>query len=404
VDPRDAFHPTERSKRSHRSGVLGDEMTKKRTSRKKIAVDPPVSDRSEVLARLTKSVKDFKLWADVEAPMILRTRITSLNRAMKVGGLAAGMLGILHGPSQGGKTLLGSEILRAVEETGGLGIFVDAECRGVDLKWFEVICGNLGAIVYYKPRTFEEFVSRIQSFRREFRESKKSGALPQSAMLGICVDSLNRLCPRDELKILVEGKKGEHVEARKYPLRAMMIGAWLDGLIPTLERDEVVVGVLREGDNLDAMPGQRKYKVKGGRAPIYDAGWICRVTARAKVKIRKGEKVPDVVVGEKHEIEVLKNSMGPKECALAQFYSSVGSKDGSPLGLDHARETRDEAITRGLARERELKGRKGYYVGDDFVAADLPKFLSWLLEADDETGQVRHELVADRLNGEFDVR
>jgi hypothetical protein len=375
------------------------EETARRPKTKRAAAgkDPPVSDRSALLSRLTKSVSDFKLWSDVEAPMILRLAVTSLNRALRIGGLPGGMLTVLHGPSQGGKTLLVSEILRAVEATGGLGLFADAECRGVDLKWFEALCGNLPAIVYYKPRTFEEFVERVQTFRKEFRASKKKGELPEGAMLGIGVDSLNRLAPKDELAVLLE--KGK-VEARKYPLRAMLIGAWLDGLIPTLERDEVVVGVLREGENLDALPGQKKYKVKGGKAPIYDGGVVLRITGRAMVKIRR-EKAPDIVIGQKHEVEVLKNSMGPKDEALAAFYSSVGAKDGAPLGLDVAREVRDEAIDRGFAVHRDRKEGKGYYVDDELVAADKPKVLGWLLEPN-EDGQVRYEVVADRLNAEFD--
>lgn len=371
----------------------------KKTRKRRVLADPPLSARSKVLADLTKSVGDFKLWSKVEAPDVLRTRITSLNRAMRIGGLSAAMLGILHGPSQGGKTVLVSEILRAVHATGGLGLFVDAECRGVDLKWFEAVCGEIAEIVYYKPRTFEECVNRVQAFRKAFRGAKKSGALPPTAMLGVGVDSLNRLCPRDELEELL--KKGK-VEGRKYPLRAMLISSWLDGVIPTLEPDEIFVGVLREGENLDAMPGQRKYKVKGGRTPIYDAGWICRITARSKVKIRKGENVPDVVIGEKHEIEVIKNSMGPKDAGMAQFYSSVGSADGAPLGLDVPREVRDEAIERGLAKHRDVKAGKGYFLDEVLVAADKSKFLAWLLEPDGETGQIRYEIVADRLDGEFD--
>jgi hypothetical protein len=378
-------------------------MPKKRAKKVK-SKDPPVSDRSAVLAKLTKSVGDFKLWSDVEAPTILRTAVTSLNRALRIGGLPGGMLTVLHGPSQGGKTLVVSEILRAVEVTGGLGLFCDAECRGVDLKWFEAICGNLPAIVYYKPKTFEEFVKRVQEFRTEFRKAKDAGELPEGAILGIGVDSLNRLTPKDELKVLIEGKKkgGERIDARKFPLRALFIGSWLDSLIPTLERDEVVVAVLREGENLDARPGQRKYKVKGGKAPIYDAGVVLRITGRAMVKIRKGEKVPDFVIGQKHEVEVLKNSMGPKDEGLACFYSSVGAADGAPLGLDVAREVRDEAIERGYARHRDVKAGKGYFVGEELVAADKPKFLAWLLE-EDESGVPRYVRVADELDGEFDA-
>jgi hypothetical protein len=377
---------------------------KKKTSKRKVArKDPPVSPRTAVLAKLTKSVSDFKLWGDVVAPEVLRTGVVSLNRAMRIGGVSAGMLGVLHGPSQGGKTLLVSEILRSVAATGGLGLFVDAECRGVDVKWFEAICGDLAEILYYKPQTFEEFVGRVQEFRAAFREAKDAGHLPETSFLGIGVDSLNRLCPANELKDLLKKKK---VEGRRYPLRAMLISAWLDGIIPTLAGDEVLAVVLREGENLDAMPGQRQYRVKGGKSPIYDGGWICRITARNKVKIRKGEKVPDVIIGEKHEIEVLKNSMGPKCGELAFFYSSVGSKDGAPLGLDTPREVRDEAIERGLAKhaKRKVDGkeRTGYFVDDELVAKDKPAFLAWLLEEDD--GRRRYEVVADRLNGEFDER
>lgn len=386
--------------------------TTTKKSRKKVAAGPPVSARSAVLSRITKSVKDFELWSKVKAPMVLRTSITSLNRAMRIGGVCAGMLGVVHGPSQGGKTLLASEILRAIEATGGLGLFVDAESRGVDLKWFTAICANLDSILYYKPKTFEEFVGRVQEFRTAFRTAKDAGELPPTAMLGIAVDSLNRLTPKDELKILIEGKgkgkDGDHVDGRKYPLQAMFIASWLGTLIPTLELDEVVVVVLREGVNMDAMPGQRQYTVKGGKAPGYDSGWTCRLTARNKVKIRKGKDVPDVVIGEKHEIEVLKNSMGPKDEALACFYSSVGAADGEPLGLDAPREIRDEAIERGLAKhlKRKIDGkdRTGYFVDDELVAKDKPSLLAWLLAPDEKTGQLRYELVADRLNGEFDDR
>lgn len=376
------------------------ESSKKTKRVKGAAGPPPPSGRSALLARLTKSVKEFKLWSDVVAPSVLRLSITSVNRAMRIGGVSAGMLGVVHGPSQGGKTLFVSEILRAVAATGGLGMFVDAECRGVDLKWFEAICGDLEEILYYKPLTFEQFVERVQKMRTEFRKAKDAGELPEGAMLGIAVDSLNRLAPADELATLIKGK----VEGRKYPLRAMLIGAWLDGLIPTLEGDEVVVVVLREGENLSAMPGQKTYKVKGGKAPIYDGGWICRITARSKVYLEKRDdkKKVRVIIGEKHEVEVIKNSMGPKDGGIGCFYSSVGSTDGTPLGLDRVREVREEAIERGYVVHRSRKGGTGYYRGEDLVAGDKPKFLAWLSEPDEGTGQLRYELVADALDGEFD--
>lgn len=358
---------------------------------------PPVSDRSKLITKLTKSIDGFKLWKDIEHPLILPTSFSSFNRAMRCGGIPGGMMGVIHGPSQGGKTVALSTFLRdVVVNTGGLSLFIDAECRGVDLKWFEVICGDLADIIYYKPKTFEEFIKKIADFRAFFRQAKADGDLPETAMCAIGVDSLNRLTPKDELDEVLKGK----AEGRKYPLRAMFIASWLDGIIPTLENDESPMVILREGVNMEAMPGQKKYKVKGGNAPGYDAGWVCRITARNKVKVRRAGEKSDLVIGEKHEIHLMKNSMGPKDEALASFYTSLGAEGGTPLGLDPVREVRDEAIESGYAVHRKRKGGTGYYVGDDLVAADKPKFLRWLVE-ETEGGRFRWEEVRDALSAKL---
>lgn len=373
-------------------------MTKAKTVKKSGggAKPPPVSARAEVLGKLVKSVDEFQLWKDVEAPLIMRTRVTSLNRAMKCGGLPGGMLGVLHGPSQGGKTLLVSEFLHAAWATGGMGLFCDAECRGVDLKWFSVVCGHLDEVIYYKPKTFEEFVERVTTFRQAFRSAKVEGLLPEGAMLCVGVDSLNRLAPADELKTILKGQ----VAGRKYPLRAMLIAAWLDGLIPTLQRDEVIVGVLREGVNLDAQGNQKKYKVKGGNAPIYDGGWVFRVTAASTVRVaeepaKEGQKAKSRKIGEKHEIEVIKNSMGPKENSTANFYSSLGS-GGDPAGLDFAREVREETIARRIAVYRS---NVGYHVGGEKVSEDKAGYLDWLRGVG-EDGRQRFVSLAERLDAD----
>lgn len=363
---------------------------------------PPISDRSKRLSKLVKSIDGFQLWADVQAPRILRTGITSLNRAMRVGGVVGGELGVLHGPSQGGKTLVVAEILRSAWETGGWGLFVDAECRGTDLKWFHAICGALDEILYYKPRTFEDFIDRVEKLRRAFRAAKVAGDLPEHAVLAVGVDSASRLTPSDELKEFLQ--KSPEVKARGFPLRALMMSKWLDKLIPTLERDEFVVIVQREGVNLDAMPGQRKYKVKGGAAPIYDGGWVLRITSVGNVRAELADGEEKVLVGEKHEIEVLKNSSGPHLSELAYFYSSVGAEDQAPLGLDREREVREEALHRGVVRKGgnpeayrvvSAAGEIGEDIGRSKVA-----LLEWLRAPGDD-GRPNFELIAERLDGEF---
>ena len=368
-------------------------------------VDPPMSDRSKRLSKLVRAIDGFQLWSSVEAPMVLRTGITSLNRATRVGGVVGGQLGVLHGPSQGGKSLLLAEIIRAAHATGGWGLFVDAECRATDLKWFHAICGALDEILYFKPQTFEKTIEKVEVFRRAFRIAKEKGEVPAGAVLCVGVDSISRLTPGDELAEFL--KKSPEVKARGYPLRALMISKWLDRLIPDLKRDEFVVFVQREGVNLDAAPGQRRYKVKGGVAPIYDGGWILRVTSVGSVKKEVADKEDKVLVGEKHEIEVLKNSSGPHLSELAYFYSSVGSEDRTPLGLDRVREVREEALHRGLIRKvgspeaYRVVGADGE-LGEDVARSKLA-LLEWL-RAEGEDGRTRWESIAERLDGEFSRR
>lgn len=356
---------------------------------------PPISERSKKLSKVVGSIDGFELWSEVKPPKICPTRITSFNRAIKCGGIPGGMLGVLHGPSSGGKTLLLAEFLYDAWVTGGWGLFVDAECRGVDLKWFSAICGNLSEVLYYKPRTYEDCIDRIEVFRKKFRDAKKNRDVPEGSFLAIGIDSVNRLTPGTELEEILKGK----VEARGYPIRALLTSKWLDKIIPTLERDEILIFVQRESRKLDSMPGQRTYRVKGGTAPIYDGGWICRVTSAARVKVEVEGSEDKVLVGEKHEIEVIKNSLGPHLNELAFFYSSVGADSGAPLGFDFVREVREEALHRKVVT---FKRGSGYFLGDERIASNKGELLNWF-ESEipmDGDGIVRRkwELIAEKLN------
>jgi RecA/RadA recombinase len=349
---------------------------------------PPQSSRSKKMSKVVGAIDGFQLWSEVAPPLFLRTRLTSLNRIMKCGGIPGGMVGAVHGPSQGGKTLLLAEILHAAWETGGWGLFVDAECRAVDLKWFRAICGKLEEIAYFKPTTYENCIEKVEEFRTKFRAAKESGDLSAESMCVIAVDSINRLTPSKELEELLEGK----VEARGYPLRAMLNSRWLDKLVPTLQRDEVFVFVQRESQKLDAMPGQKQYTVKGGKAVEYDSGWRIRISAPARQ--RAGEAKDGPLCGEKHEMAVEKNSMGPHLEEVGYFYSSTGAEKDCPCGLDFAREVREESLYRKLV---EYKSGSGYIFRGEIIAASKPKFHTWLREPG-EDGRPRYVAIAEELD------
>jgi RecA/RadA recombinase len=365
---------------------------------------PKLSKRSKQLSKAVEGIDDFQLWSSIPPLMVCPTRFTSFNRASKCGGIPGGMLGILHGPSQGGKTVFLAEILYDAWVTGGWGLFVDAECRAVDIKWFSTICSSLDEIAYVKPKTYEACIKGIEKYRAKFRKAKDKGDLPPGAFLAIGIDSINRLTPSNELKELLEGKVG----ARGYPLRALLTSKWLDKILPTLERDEILVFILREGVKLDAMENQKKYIVKGGNAPIYDAGWICRVTSVAKVKkeVAKADKEDDdgkkkkkkrVLIGEKHELEVIKNSLGPHLDEAAFFYTSVGESKSTPLGLDFAREVREESLLRKIVKQ--VTGN-GYFYKGEKIANNKIEYLNWLKEVNDD-GELNWSMLSTELNSEF---
>lgn len=349
---------------------------------------PEMSDRSKQIARVAQSIAGFQLWSTVEGIRAMKTRITSMNRALCCGGVPGGMLGLIHGPSQGGKTLLLAEIIYDAWATGGWGLFIDAECRAVDLKWFRAICGRIEEIMYFKPATFEDAIAKVQELREKWRVAKQKKEVPEEAFLAIGVDSVNRLTPRNELKELLEGRK---VEARGYPLRALLTSKWLDKLIPTLARDEVIVFILREGKKMEAMPGQRQWTVKGGSAPVYDAGWECRVTAT--LRQRAGDDKEGVLCGEKHEVEVIKNSLGPHLNEVAHFYSATGAEPTMPIGLDFSREVRAESLSSGLVT---YKSGTGYLMGEDVLAPNKKDYLLWLQAETD--GELNWRRIARKLD------
>lgn len=371
-----------RLKRGADDAEAGTDPASAPAKKKGAAPAPKISARSKQMSKAIKSIDGFMLFEEVERPVIVPTRITSLNRALRCGGFPCQMLGVLHGPSQGGKTLLLAEIMHAAWAAGGWALFVDAESRAVDKKWYLCVIGNLGEVIYYRPKTFEDTIIKVEEFRAKFRAAKEAGEVHPDAPVVVGIDSINRLTPSNELKELLEGKAKE----RGYPIRALMTSKWLDKLIPDLGRDESIVFIQRESTNIGAQPGQKTWQVKGGRAVTYDGGWILRIEATGAVKADEEKKR----IGEKHGITVMKNSMGPHVDEEACFYSSAG-KDGTPLGFDFIREVREEAIARGLL---VYKSGTGYLYHGEKVASSKKELPKWLGK-DGNWERLAEELNAD---------
>lgn len=356
---------------------------------------PQLSKRAERLRKLTEQVKGFQVWSQVERPPVVRTGITSFNRAMKCGGVPGGQLGIIHGPSASGKTLLVAEILRSVVSAGGMGHYFDVEKRAVDIDWYKAVCkGHLDEIGYHRPYTFEECGETFKLLQSDFREAKKSGDIPETALLCMAVDSVDRLRPKS---LADEYEKDGKVVARGYPIKAAMLADWLGKFMPDLGCDEIVLFVMREAVNINAKPGQKTWRVRGGEGATYDAGWKVRVLQGGRIPWEKGDDKR--YLGYQHEILLEKNSMGPQVGEPpAMFYSSAGAIDEMPLGLNRSREVRNEMIQRGKVYQ---KGSWFYMAEDEnFKWLGKDKFHDWLLQ-EGEGGIPNYERLADDLDKEF---
>ena len=340
---------------------------------------------TSAIAKAMGKVSSVGAWSKTEPPRVLRTCVTSLNRGFRIGGIPTGMVGVFHGPSQGGKTILGTEVLRAAVATGGFGLLCDTEMRSNDMDWFKALHGSEALDLIFRwpeidekgdeePRTYQSCVDKVQKVRKIFRKLKEDNEIPEEAFFAFVVDSIDRLIPEEEL----EDFEKNGIKGRGYPLRAMMNSLWLDKLVNTLRKDEVAVFIVRESTKIDAGPYQRKWKMRGGKALEFDSGWIVRVgsgdegaSSNTTIQVALPGHKDKVKIGEKHDLFIRKSSTSNKLGQRGCFFIGSGLSDEMPLGFDRAREIREEAITRKvLVKLTANKDRKaGYYLTPEAAAA-----------------------------------
>lgn len=316
---------------------------------------------ASAIAKAMGRVSAVGQWAKTEPPRPLRTCITSLNRAFRIGGIPTGQIGICHGPSQGGKTILGTEILRAAVATGGFGLLCDTERRSNDIDWFAALHGQQVVESIYRwpegdePSTYQSCVEKVEKARAIFRKLKTDKDLPAEAVFAFVVDSIDRLVPEEEL----EDFQKNGIKGRGYPLRAMMHGLWMDKLVNTLRKDEVAVFVVREGTKLDAGQYEAKWKMRGGKALQFDSGWIVRVgsgdegtSSNKSVQVAMPGSDTKVKIGERHDLWIRKSSTSNRLGQRGCFFIGAGISEEMPMGFDRAREIREEALLRGVLVKR----------------------------------------------------
>lgn len=280
-----------------------------------------------------------------ERPDIVRyvpTILPSFNRAIVLGGAPLGCVWTLHGEYAGGKSSLAVILVASFSENGHLALFLDAE-HAASKPWFKQLGADPSKFLYKRPKFLEDMSDTVDSVIENFDTAKKKGNIEDDKGLIIVVDSVNKLTPKNEF----ERFKKEGAEALEKGLartRGNLLQSWLDHMTPEIgERDIALVCIAQERIVQDAKPWEIDFRVKGCQGLMYDSSVQCRVFKGKKQW--EGPKDKKVLVGQEHNLWVIKNKVGfPME--KASFYTSNGKGD-APIGLDLAKTVYKEVIYRG---------------------------------------------------------
>lgn len=278
------------------------------------------------------------------------TCFVQLDHATRVGGWPTERFTLVHGPSSGGKTTFVLGLIRSFIEKGHYALFVDLE-RTTPEDWARAMLGEeqytSKRFLAFKADTLEDTRDRVHDFLMMMIAAKDSGRLSKDASAIIVLDSIAKLVPRDQFETMLKEKAGDGdsgmdgMKGRSAMRRAALVKAWLDELIPLLDKSgAVMVAIGRETEDPNADVWARKtgndFKVGGGKHVVYDASIVARIELAGFVyDERKGEKK---VIAERHRVTIRKSKIGGKDgvSTVCFFFTRVG--EGDATGFDWARD------------------------------------------------------------------
>lgn len=343
-------------------------------------------DRLNQMAEVAGRFVSFRPATDVLTKVrAVPTIFPQVDLATRVGGWPIERFGLVHGPSNEGKTMfligLGLSFLKG----GHFFNFVDAEYT-TPSTWLETYMGpfvNHPGFTALRPTTYEQTVDAVRASAESIAEAKVKGILDPDTSCLYVVDSLRKLVPKNLLaKIMKEsadaapqtgkGRRGkgqrgvDGLGGRAAQHKAALNAQWLDELVPLLaQTGTAMVVVARESEDPDAGIFDEGFKVGGGKAIYYDSSLAARIVREGYVT--DGNKN---VIGERHAVTIRKTKVGKKgreKRPMAYFHTSNGLL--VPEGFDKPRDLIEQALDFEVA---ELNGSRikwhGKQLGNGFDA------------------------------------
>jgi RecA/RadA recombinase len=281
----------------------------------------------------------------------IRTVFPDFNRKVKVGGLPVRRIHTISGPTHGGKTAFIGGLIRSFVDAGHLANYIDAEFA-TPLDFFEDLLErkltDTPNLLGDRPSCYEETIDKVDTFLNYVIKKRREDN-PNLASL-IVVDSINKLVPTRELeKLRKEG--GDAIDKGWGRLRAQYNQAWLDHLVPLLNKAEcafVVIAQEREDQAQQGWGAFPEHKVKGGAALEFDASLLIRVSKGTM--IRMSSDPSSEPIGFKHKITIRKSKVASLDgrTTTCEFHLSNGKL--VRFGFDMARDALEVGTELGIVK------------------------------------------------------
>lgn len=219
----------------------------------------------------------------------------ALDLALGVGGYPRGRVVELYGPEASGKTTLTLHAI-AMAQAAGLDVaFIDAE-HALDPVYAASIGVDMDSVVLSQPDYGEQALDIVV----ELTQSGGFGA--------IVIDSVAALTPKAEL----DGEMGQS----HMGLQARMMSQALRKLTAIAHNSGTTLFFINQL--------RSKIGVVFGSPEVTTGGNALKYYASVRLDVRRREKVTDAsgVIGNEHEIKVVKNKMAPpfRSCTVTNVY------------------------------------------------------------------------------------
>jgi len=334
-------------------------------ARRRLQATPEEKKHRSALHAVADAFEDFRPARQVlKRVRAVRTRFIQFDFATKVGGLPVERFMLVHGPSNEGKTYFILGLINSVLMLDGFAMLVDAE-RTTPITWVEQIMGEFAdhpGFFAERPDTYEEIVEKIRKWCQRIIKLREEKKIAADTPVIIVIDSLRKLVPKNIFdKITKESKnakdKGSGVDGvggRAGQIKAAMNAAWMDELVPLLEKAQAAcIAITRESEDPDADAWDRKFgnafKVGGGKAIYYDSSLVCRVERASYVTNGKqGEE--QKVYGERHKVTVRKTKVAGRQEKMTRGYFHTSNGVLTTFGFDRVRDVVELAKELGVLK------------------------------------------------------